>query len=811
MALQAADMIATDEEAREAVLSADVLRLSFPRNWPSIFQQPSRLKRFTGKAELGGVRCRAVRRAAFADQQAAAEAGVVVRPFDSFRNAAELQRSPLGWPVVQGFLVLELIAHEVDLSTSVRDVSEVSAGKAFVAFRHHWNRKPDGTWVDLTPAFIHQASDAQSLLVESVKGARPTPPPPVSDGFGPGLLRRTAPSAPASSSPTSTAEGRASLRAPANPRRRGIEIARWDQVVKEEEAKEATADRARQTENETLMRQELARAQQLIQEAHTRREKQTQSTIDELKPKFKELGLMTMPREDLCEFGRASESEQEKIDRHEEQVRMAKQRLEKGLNKSKFDELADQMLLEEESPKAPVKEFLMQAMSKPKEETYCEDENETGEERLGLDAHKKLQGGTIKRDASEAETEAKTAEGKRCDEQRKDFFANLLQAAEVTKQAGNFSFKQGDDRDAICKYRDALSMLCVESAATQLLEAASEGESAGRPFASLPDGVTPAEVRRRSPHELLLALHSNMAACCLRTRQFHAAREAATAALVLSPTDLKARRRRAAALSAIGLHPAACDDMATALKAAAGRKAQREVAASMCEAWALRAPAARGYIEETAGGADGAAAAVALSHALAGRGTARQWAARAGDAVFALARASSALLVDAALECASNDDAGGAAGLLRCAAWLIGPRGTLAAEEALIEAVNAHFSQLVLADEQVVVASLQLVEALARRRVANVARLLLPQLLQLWRNGRTAKVRVAANEALIWCTRCPFTNEWMQDAKQVELEPVLLKVVSYQKSCDVKGGWALRVEDEMAYTTETGIFLGDGS
>ena len=49
------------------------------------------------------------------------------------------------------------------------------------------------------------------------------------------------------------------------------------------------------------------------------------------------------------------------------------------------------------------------------------------------------------------------------------------------------------------------------------------------------------------------------------------------------------------------------------------------------------------------------------------------------------------------------------------------------------------------------------------------------------------------------------------DTPQRELEPLMLKVVSYKESCDVVGGWAVRVEDDEAYTIETGICLDDGS
>ena len=45
----------------------------------------------------------------------------------------------------------------------------------------------------------------------------------------------------------------------------------------------------------------------------------------------------------------------------------------------------------------------------------------------------------------------------------------------------------------------------------------------------------------------------------------------------------------------------------------------------------------------------------------------------------------------------------------------------------------------------------------------------------------------------------------------MELEPVMLKIVSYKASCGISGSWALNVEDDEAYTAETGICLGDGN
>ena len=54
------DVLATDDAAREAVLSAHVVTLAFPRGWPGVFKENARLKAFVGKKQLGGSRCSAV-------------------------------------------------------------------------------------------------------------------------------------------------------------------------------------------------------------------------------------------------------------------------------------------------------------------------------------------------------------------------------------------------------------------------------------------------------------------------------------------------------------------------------------------------------------------------------------------------------------------------------------------------------------------------------------------------------------------------------------------------------------------------------
>ena len=47
---------------------------------------------------------------------------------------------------------------------------------------------------------------------------------------------------------------------------------------------------------------------------------------------------------------------QERIDRHREEVRLATERLEKGLHKDKFAELVDRVTVEEAEPVAPMQQ-----------------------------------------------------------------------------------------------------------------------------------------------------------------------------------------------------------------------------------------------------------------------------------------------------------------------------------------------------------------------------------------------------------------------------------------------------------------------
>ena len=63
--------------------------------------------------------------------------------------------------------------------------------------------------------------------------------------------------------------------------------------------------------------------------------------------------------------------------RHQEEVRLARERLEKGLQRDKFELVADQATLEEELPAAPVQAFMRQAMgAAPPDGPESEEEEE---------------------------------------------------------------------------------------------------------------------------------------------------------------------------------------------------------------------------------------------------------------------------------------------------------------------------------------------------------------------------------------------------------------------------------------------------
>lgn len=177
---EAADLVATDADARVAMWSADRLPTSFPRDWPAAFKSEP-LRRLLNKSLLKGTRCRAVPPATAAEREAVGD--LTLHPMHAFANA-ERVASATGWSIVKGFLVLE------------RSDAPVSA--SFIAIRHWWNVNQAGSWVDLTPplqtlASADAAVDGRRLLVESTLGEKAaTPLTPSGKAFACALAARLA-------------------------------------------------------------------------------------------------------------------------------------------------------------------------------------------------------------------------------------------------------------------------------------------------------------------------------------------------------------------------------------------------------------------------------------------------------------------------------------------------------------------------------------------------------------------------------------------------------------------------------------------
>ena len=145
-------------------VAIDLVRPTFPRDWPAVFKSSTALKSLVNR-KLRGVRCRAIAAPPKgADAATALEAitsfSLQIHPYHSFSNSLKLAAALPGWQVVKGFIVFEQL--------------EQPAGDAFLAMRHWWVSSPTGTWIDLTPplnsAGLAGSTDSQALLVESPLG-----------------------------------------------------------------------------------------------------------------------------------------------------------------------------------------------------------------------------------------------------------------------------------------------------------------------------------------------------------------------------------------------------------------------------------------------------------------------------------------------------------------------------------------------------------------------------------------------------------------------------------------------------------------
>ena len=186
------------------------------------------------------------------------------------------------------------------------------------------------------------------------------------------------------------------------------------------------------------------------------------------------------------------------------------------------------------------------------------------------------------------------------------------------------------------------------------------------------------------------------------------------------------------------------------------------------------------------------AAYIAFAAALGGGGKAREWTQRYGAVMVEAeerrtrSHAKRRRVIDAARHCAgAADDPAGAAALLRVCSFIMavrteperGPGLSLIsmAEDGLIDGFGRAIAELCESnDEAVIVAALELVQAVAMRRVANCVWMPEATILRLYTQGRTGSIRAAAEGCLVWLSRHPGTRNWMQGMERVRLEPLLL-------------------------------------
>ncbi|EOD18197.1 hypothetical protein EMIHUDRAFT_95980 [Emiliania huxleyi CCMP1516] len=493
-------------------------------------------------------------------------------------------------------------------------------------------------------------------------------------------------------------------------------------------------------------------------------------------------GMMALRAEDLSALGAKVEKEEEAVRAHQDEVRRAAERLAAGCG-----DALDQATVDELPPAAPTADMMREAMG-------------------GRDATRAEAG--VAEEARWAEAgvaEEAAAEAKR-----------RVARAEVCRFRGNESFVEAG---RVQGSADARAMLC---------EALEQYEA----------GI--AELRHppaaRCSPSLLATLHANAAAVHLRLGAWEAARASASAGLRFAPSHVKLRVRRAEASGRLGCHRSACDDLWAAVRSAGSAAAKSTAVASLVRAWAGRAPRAAAFVHgalavdgsrgrgegggEGGVGCDGdvgegdngdggakagrsasasaeaaGVVSLALCRALHADGRSREWAhggesaeseARAAVSTRPLLVAGAGSLAAASLPLADGGDGGGAAALLRLAAWLCACPAADAAEAALIVALAAPADDGGWAGEGGDASEL-------------AAPAQPPSLLEaLTRDGGCSEAAASG---------------WMVTVPRDSLGPLLARAASLHKATRVLGPWALDEEAAEGRTIaaqETGVCLGDG-
>jgi hypothetical protein len=356
--------------------------LAFPSEWPAVFKQSVALRTLVNK-RLRGTRCRAVEPALESDK--AATKALTLRPLHSFQNALAVSEV-LGWRLVKGFVVLESTVVAGGKSAALRaaiaaemDVAEPAAdASSFVAIRHWWNAREDGAWIDLTPPLLPPlpGRDARVLLVESERGEKHEVP----------LTRRKQDETVAAADRLVRAGATAlahhimnggelpAALGGAGDKEEGGAAATGGAVAKRDAAQWSSYESNRrwelldldddddaqaqpqQTFSERLEADvaaavEKAKAEEAAKDPVKERAKELDGTVGKLKSAG--LGLTTITKDGIAQFGSAAEEEQKLVDEHEAQVARARERLAADVYSDKWERATDEALVADAAEDAP--------------------------------------------------------------------------------------------------------------------------------------------------------------------------------------------------------------------------------------------------------------------------------------------------------------------------------------------------------------------------------------------------------------------------------------------------------------------------
>ena len=131
-----------------------------------------------------------------------------------------------------------------------------------------------------------------------------------------------------------------------------------------------------------------------------------------------------------------------------------------------------------------------------------------------------------------------------------DAVTNLIANCTALKIKGNDKFKLGECGAAVTVYQEAVDKLTSDAAKKALGDYFKSNKDA-------PDTASP----------LLASLHGNMAACHVKVQQWESAIIAASAALKIEPSNVKARFRRGVAYSNVGQYDESKADLTATIRA----------------------------------------------------------------------------------------------------------------------------------------------------------------------------------------------------------------------------------------------------